>query len=70
MMSLTATVSDVLLIMQHACVTKKFVSLIDVMKDGSQWVNFYGVTCFHNCNSLETAAEEMQYKADKAVFFP
>ncbi len=47
---------------------EKFVSLIDVMKDGSQWVNFYGVTCFHNCNSLETAAEEMQYKADKAVF--
>ncbi len=38
------------------------------MKDGSRWVNFYGVTCFHNCNSLETAAEEMQYKADKAVF--
>ena len=33
---------------------EKFVSLIDVMKDGSQWVNFYGVTCFHNCNSLET----------------
>ncbi|EFD1532913.1 relaxase NikB, partial [Escherichia coli] len=39
---------------------EKFVSLIDVMKDGSQWVNFYGVTCFHNCLSLESAAEEMQ----------
>ena len=44
---------------------EKFVSLIDVMKDGSQWVNFYGVTCFHNCNSLETAAEGGQ-----SCFFP
>lgn len=25
---------------------EKFVSLIDVMKDGSQWVNFYGVSLF------------------------
>ena len=39
---------------------EKFVSLIDVMKDGSQWVNFYGVTCFITVYSLETAAEEMQ----------
>ncbi|EKM9682019.1 TPA: relaxase/mobilization nuclease domain-containing protein, partial [Escherichia coli] len=47
---------------------EKFVSLIDVMKDGSQWVNFYGVTCFHNCLSLESAAEEMQKAADLAHF--
>nr|AVR62842.1 hypothetical protein p300-5_00135 [Escherichia coli] len=37
---------------------EKFVSLIDVMKDGSQWVNFYGVTCFHNCLSLESALKK------------
>ncbi|MCG4032176.1 relaxase/mobilization nuclease domain-containing protein [Escherichia coli] len=47
---------------------EKFVSLIDVMKDGSQWVNFYGVTCFHNCLSLESAAEEMQKAAELAHF--
>ena len=28
---------------------ESFISLVDVMPDGSEWVNFYGVTCFHNC---------------------
>lgn len=29
---------------------------------------FYGVTCFHNCTSLETAAEEMEYTARQARY--
>ncbi|EDJ9072750.1 IncI1-type relaxase NikB [Salmonella enterica] len=47
---------------------ESFVSLVDVMKDGCEWVNFYGVTCFHNCTSLETAAEEMEYTARQARY--
>ncbi|QXD01190.1 relaxase/mobilization nuclease domain-containing protein [Klebsiella sp. PL-2018] len=45
-----------------------FVELVDTMKDGCEWINFYGVTCFHNCSSLETAAQDMAYTADKAHF--
>ncbi|EBQ9648324.1 relaxase NikB [Salmonella enterica subsp. enterica serovar Montevideo] len=47
---------------------ESFVSLVDVMRDGCEWVNFYGVTCFHNCTSLETAAEEMEYTARQARY--
>lgn len=47
---------------------ESFVSLVDVMKDGCEWGNFYGVTCFHNCTSLETAAEEMEYTARQARY--
>ncbi|MBP2199237.1 hypothetical protein JOJ88_004778 [Pantoea cypripedii] len=47
---------------------ESFVSLVDVMPDGGEWVNFYGVTCFHNCTSIETAAEEMEFTAQKAKF--
>ncbi|EDT2962898.1 relaxase NikB [Salmonella enterica subsp. enterica] len=47
---------------------ESFVSLVDVMPDGGEWVNFYGVTCFHNCTSIETAAEEMEFVAGKAKF--
>lgn len=31
-------------------------------------VNFYGVTCFHNCTSLETAAADMEYIAQQAHY--
>lgn len=47
---------------------ESFVSLVDVMPDGGEWVNFYGVTCFHNCTSIETAAEEMEFIAQKARY--
>lgn len=47
---------------------ESFISLVDVMPDGSEWVNFYGVTCFHNCTSIESAAEEMEFSARKAKF--
>ncbi|EHL5833773.1 relaxase/mobilization nuclease domain-containing protein [Salmonella enterica] len=47
---------------------ESFVSLVDVMPDGGEWVNFYGVTCFHNCTSIESAAEEMEFVAGKAKF--
>lgn len=47
---------------------ESFISLVDVMPDGGEWVNFYGVTCFHNCTSIETAADEMEYSARKAKF--
>lgn len=47
---------------------ESFISLVDVMPDGGEWVNFYGVTCFHNCTSIESAAEEMEFTARKAKF--
>lgn len=47
---------------------ESFVALVDVMKDGCEWVNFYGVTCFHNCTSLETAAADMEYIARQAHY--
>lgn len=47
---------------------ESFISLVDVMPDGGEWVNFYGVTCFHNCTSIETAADEMEFTARKAKF--
>ncbi len=47
---------------------ESFISLVDVMPDGGEWVNFYGVTCFHNCSSIESAAEEMEFTARKAKF--
>ncbi|EPX9251145.1 relaxase/mobilization nuclease domain-containing protein, partial [Salmonella enterica subsp. enterica serovar Kentucky] len=47
---------------------ESFVALVDVMKDGCEWVNFYGVTCFHNCTSLETAAADMEYIAQQAHY--
>lgn len=47
---------------------ESFISLVDVMPDGGEWVNFYGVTCFHNCTSIESAAEEMEFSARKAKF--
>lgn len=47
---------------------ESFVSLVDVMPDGGEWVNFYGVTCFHNCTSIEMAADEMEFTARKAKF--
>ena len=47
---------------------ESFISLVDVMPDGGEWVNFYGVTCFHNCTSIESAAEEMEFAARKAKF--
>lgn len=47
---------------------ESFVSLVDMMPDGGEWVNFYGVTCFHNCTSIETAAEEMEYTARQAKY--
>ena len=39
--------------------------LIRGFADGSEQVNFHGVTCFHNCQSVATAADEMQQVADK-----
>ncbi|MCV5720657.1 relaxase/mobilization nuclease domain-containing protein, partial [Escherichia coli] len=47
---------------------ESFVALVDVMKDGCEWVDFYGVTCFHNCTSLETAAADMEYIAQQAHY--
>ncbi|EJT9668014.1 relaxase/mobilization nuclease domain-containing protein [Salmonella enterica] len=47
---------------------ESFVALVDVMEDGCEWVDFYGVTCFHNCVSIETASQEMEYTARQARF--
>lgn len=47
---------------------ESFISLVDVMPDGAEWVNFYGVTCFHNCTSIESAAEEMEFAARNAKY--
>lgn len=48
----TEAVSVALLIMRHVFRNESFVALVDVMKDGCEWAELYGVTCFHNCTSL------------------
>ncbi|EDL1977462.1 hypothetical protein CQE65_14070 [Salmonella enterica subsp. enterica serovar Typhimurium] len=40
-------------------------SLEKVYKDGVFQENFHGVTCFHNCSSVETAVDEMQSVVDR-----
>lgn len=57
-------------LVEYACKEKSgdLSSVEKVFDDGSFQENFHGVTCFHNCLYVETAADEMQQTAERAKF--